>query len=328
MPLSGLLSIVIPCYRSEAYLERTVQELVRFFEPHGPFEIILVNDGSPDRVQAVIDRLAAADPRVRFVEHGLNRGQHGAILRGFSMVRGDVVVTLDDDGQNPPEAGLAVAEALQQRGLDVVYGRFRTTEQNAVRRLASRLNRWMSATILGNRTGIALSNVRAVRGDLARALGKAGSNFPYIDAMVFRATRHIGDVPVEHRRRVEGESTYRLSTLVKLWIAHLTTLSVLPLKLATVGCFGVSVFGLVLGVVQLIRALTLRQAPPGWLSLFCALTFLFSLLFAFLGVVSTYVGRLYVTINARGLDWVRSSSSSGNPVAVAVQEREEHQQQR
>jgi undecaprenyl-phosphate 4-deoxy-4-formamido-L-arabinose transferase len=80
------------------------------------------------------------------------------------------------------------------------------------------------------------------------------------------------------------------------------------------------------GVVQVIRALSLREAPPGWLSLFCALTFLFSLLFAFLGVVSAYVGRLYVNLNARGLDWVRSAS--GDPVAVAVQEGKEHQQQR
>src|SRR5688500_10521109 len=99
-----LLSFVIPVYRSEAYLAATVTELVSVFEPRSAFEVILVNDASPDGVQRVIDRLCASDPRVRSLTLGANVGQHRATLRGLAEARGDIVITLDDDGQNPPSA--------------------------------------------------------------------------------------------------------------------------------------------------------------------------------------------------------------------------------
>jgi undecaprenyl-phosphate 4-deoxy-4-formamido-L-arabinose transferase len=311
---------VIPCYRSQNYLERTVRELVEALEPHGPFEIILVNDGSPDDVQQVIDRLHAQDARIRFLELGGNRGQHAATLKGFGIARGDVVITLDDDGQNPPEAGLAVAEALRTSRLDVVYGRFQTTEQSPMRRLVSRINLWIFKHTMGNRTGVRVSNVRAVRGALARKLGQSEQLYPYIDSMLFRTTRRVGDVPVPHRRRDEGQSTYRIRDLFRLWLSHMSTLTVLPLQLATVGSFAASGLGFLIGMAQLVRSLLEGGAPPGWLSLFCALTFLFSLLFAFLGIVSTYLGRMYVSLNARGQDWVRSSGDGDVGVGVVRSE--------
>jgi len=313
MGFSGLLSVVIPVYRSEKCLERTIREIISCLEPRGRFEIVLVNDGSPDGVQRVIDALCAADARVRGLTLAHNVGQHRAILQGFARARGDVVVTVDDDGQNPPAAALAVAGTLIDRELDVVYGRFQSVEQSLPRRIASKVNRWLSERTLQNRSGIALSNVRAIRGDLARAMGAVESPYPYIDALIFRMTSHIGEVPVEHRPREMGDSSYTLGKLVKLWISHLTSLSVLPLKAAMFGSFAVSALGFLVGIAELTRVLVERRAPAGWLSLFCAVTFLFSVLFLFLGIVSAYLGRMYVSLNERGLVWVRSES--GAPAA-------------
>ena len=328
MGSEGLLSVVIPVYRSEAYLERTVGELVAELAPVRPFEIILVNDGSPDGVQRVIDRLCAADARIRAVTPGHNLGQHRATLLGFSRTRGEVVVTVDDDGQNPPAAALAVAAHLSGRDLDAVYGRFQVVEQSSLRRLASAANTWLSARTIQNRSGVALTNVRALRGDLARALGAVDSPYPYIDAMIFRMASRIEDVPVEHRPRADGGSSYSLGRLLSLWISHLTSLSVLPLKAAMAGSFAVSLLGFLVGVFYLVRVLLERRAPAGWLSLFCAVTFLFSILFLFLGIVSAYLGRMYVALNERGLVWVRSESRSlaaeaapGDPVPARSQTR-------
>jgi undecaprenyl-phosphate 4-deoxy-4-formamido-L-arabinose transferase len=301
-----LLSVVIPVYRSEACLEKTVAELMASLERRGPFEVVLVNDGSPDGVWRVIEALCAKDPRIRGIDLGRNLGQHRATLQGFARVRGDVVVTVDDDGQNPPSAVLAVAQSLIERDLDVVYGRFQTVEQTLPRRIASDLNRRLSACTLQNSSGIAVSNVRALRGDLARALGAVESPYPYIDAMVFRMASRIGEAPVEHRPRGTGASTYTLRMLTRLWVSHLTSLSVLPLKFAIAGSFGVSALGFLIGVIELVRVLVERKAPAGWLSIFCAVTFLFSVLFAFLGIISTYLGRMYVSLNERRLSWVRS----------------------
>lgn len=315
---SEVLSVVIPVYRSEAYVERTVRELVAALEGVVAFEIVLVNDGSPDGVGGVLERLCSEDPRVRCLQLGGNLGQHRATLLGFARTRGDVVVTLDDDGQNPPSAALAVAGALRAGDLDVVYGRFGAVRQSRARRLASRANRWMSAAVLGNRTGIAITNVRAIRGELARAIGATESVHPYIDAMLFRATRRIAEVAVEHRPRDAGASTYGLAALLRLWFSHATTLSALPLKIASAGCFAASGLGFLVGAIQLVRALAEDGAPPGWLSLFCAVTFLFSLLFAFLGIVSAYLGRMYVAMNSRGLVWERRPRAAQLPRARAV----------
>lgn len=310
MPSEALLSVVIPVYRSERCLGDTVRELVSFLAPRVAFEIVLVNDGSPDGVQRVMDSLCAGDPRIRGVSLGHNLGQHRATLVGFARTRGDVVVTVDDDGQNPPAAVLAVAGALVEQDLDAVYGRFETVEQSLPRRVASRANRWLSARTLPNRSGIPISNVRAIRGDLARVLGSIDSPYPYVDAMIFRTATRLGAVPVEHRARASGQSSYTLRKLVTLWISHLTSLTVLPLQLAMVGSFGASLLGFAVGIVELVRALLEGRAPAGWLSLFCAVTFLFSLLFAFLGIVSAYLGRMYVSMNERDLVWIRRDTGA------------------
>ncbi|MFO0571890.1 MAG: glycosyltransferase [Polyangiaceae bacterium] len=298
-------SFVIPVYGSEASLEATVRELVRTLDDGPSFEIVLVEDASPDGVGAIVDELAREDPRIVARHLARNLGQHRATLLGFELARGSVVITLDDDGQNPPSAALAVGRALTERDLDVVYGRFEAVEQGALRRLASGLNRWLTRHTLENRRDIAISNVRALRGDLARQLGRARSPYPYIDALIFRMTARIDEVGVEHRRRALGGSSYSLGKLVALWLSHLTSLSVLPLRVAMFGSFALSALGFLGGVLATIRALVSGGAPLGWLSLFCAITFLFSVLFAFLGIVSAYLGRMYVSLNERGLVYVR-----------------------
>lgn len=211
---------------------------------------------------------------------------------------------------------MAVAEALRDRDLDVVYGRFQSVEQTGMRRLASRVNRWLSRRTIQNWTDVAITNVRAIRGDLARALGAVESPYPYIDALIFRMTRHIGEIPVVQRQRRAGESTYTLGRLVKLWVSHLTSLTILPLQFAMVGSFGVSVLGFVVGVIQVVRVLVERRAPEGWLSLFVSVTFLFSVLFAFLGIISAYLGRMYVSLNERGLVWTRSNHMFAAPAGA------------
>jgi undecaprenyl-phosphate 4-deoxy-4-formamido-L-arabinose transferase len=317
MPVEPLLSVVIPVYRSEAYLAKTVQNLIAYLEPRIAFEVVLVNDGSPDGVAGVIDTLCSADARVRAATLGHNIGQHRATLRGFAMARGEVVVTVDDDGQNPPESAMAVANALWQGNFDVVYGRFESVEQTWSRRLASRANRWLSRRTIQNRNDIAITNVRAIRGDLARALGAVESPYPYIDALIFRMTRHIGETPVAQLPRKEGPSTYTLAGLYKLWVSHLTSLTILPLQVAMIGSFGVSALGFILGVAQTVRVLVERQAPTGWLSLFVTVTFLFSVLFAFMGIISAYLGRMFISLNERGLVWVRSKHATAAPTELA-----------
>ena len=313
MDRKGLVSIVIPVYRSEGFLASTVKEFLEFFEGRRECEIILVNDGSPDGVEQVIAQLCEGDPRVRGVTLGANVGQHRATLRGFQMARGDVVLTVDDDGQNPPEAAMTVLQELERGGLDVVYGRFEIVEQSGGRRLASAFNRWLSRRTMNNSRDIAITNVRAIRGDLARAIGRVESPFPYIDALIFRMTRKIGEVPVPHRREERGNLELHARQIGQpLAVPHDEPDHSAPAIrddriLRCVGCSGFSS-----APVELVLALGRGGAPAGWLSLFVAVTFLFSVLFAFLGIISAYLGRMYVAQNERGLLWVRTEHSDAS----------------
>lgn len=309
MPYQGLLSVVIPVYGSERYLRKFVKELTSFLTHHGNFEILLVNDGSPDNVQREIDAIVEGEPRVRAIELAVNHGQHQATLYGCAQARGDIAVTVDDDGQNPPSAILEVVTALQTRGDDVVYGRFHSPQQTFLRRAMSRLNRWLTKIAIGNTSGVVITNVRAMRGDLARHIGAQNGPFVYIDALIFRSTRHISETLVEHCPRIEGRSSYSLFRLLKLWVSHMTVVSGVPLRFATYVSFGVAGSGFLLGCFQIVRALTLGRAPTGWLSLFSVTTFLFSVLFGFLGVLSTYVARMYIASNTRDLMWERRTKA-------------------
>jgi polyisoprenyl-phosphate glycosyltransferase len=309
MSVPSLLSVVIPCYRSEASVAATVKTLLAELGDWCALEVILVNDGSPDNVQSVIEQLARDDARVQFVELGTNHGQHFATLCGFRVSRGDCVVTVDDDGQNPPSAVKAIVTALMASTHDIVYGSFASTRQSAFRVLGSRMNRFVSKHTIGNHGGISISNVRAIRGDLARAVAQVKSSAPYIDALLWGCTRRIAQVQVEHRPRVEGASTYTLWKLFSLWMSHLTLLTVLPLRFASIGSLTVSIAAFVLATVQFSIAIQIEGRPPGWLSLFLVVTMLFGVLFAFLAIVSTYLGRLYVELNGQQLEWIRSTSA-------------------
>ena len=231
-----------------------------------------------------------------------------------------MVVTIDDDGQNPPSAVLVLARALRERDLDVVYGRFHVVEQSLARRVVSRANRWLSRMTIANDKQLAITNVRAIRGDLARWLGSTDSAYPYIDALLFRATSRIAEAPVDHRPRVRGESNYTFGALARLWLSHVTTLTILPLQVAVVGSFGTSAVGFLhrnrTDVEGIARARRTRGVP----SLFCGMTFLFSILFAFLGIISSYLGRMYVNTNERGLVWERPRPQERSDPAVAPKE--------
>jgi polyisoprenyl-phosphate glycosyltransferase len=303
-----LLSIVIPCFRSAEILENTVNELFFELKDFCPLEVILVNDNSPDTTQEVIQRLCHANSSIHFIENGRNRGQHYATLRGFAATRGDVVVTVDDDGQNPPSSVKLVVETLLARGHDITYGKFATTNQTAFRKFASRLNQWMSKFTLGNTQGLSVTNVRAIVGSLARAITASRATAPYIDVLLWSCATKVSEVLVEQRPRAAGISTYSFWSLMRLWMSHLTLMTIIPLQIASYGSLCVSFFAGCAALFQIGRTLLSGSAPSGWLSLFLSLCFFFGLLFAFLAIAASYLGRIYVEQNRSGIYWARSSS--------------------
>ncbi len=226
------ISIVIPCYRSGAYLERTVGEIraAMAAEPDLRCQIILVNDGSPDDTFEVIKRLCATDRRIVGVDLTRNTGQANARLAGLSFVRGKVAVFMDDDGQHPAD-GIGPLVRRCGEGYHLVYARFPILRETAFRRLAGDVHNCMLTVLAGKPRGLRITSFFAVDAAGIALLRREKRPRPFIGASFFRRTRKITSVPLVHRARTEGSSNYDLKKLVRFWYSMMVA-PYLPRKTA------------------------------------------------------------------------------------------------
>lgn len=293
------ISFVIPCYRSEKTIEAVVTELIERYqerEEQYDYEIILVNDASPDRVWDVIQRLAGNNPNIRGISFSKNFGQHSAVLAGYGRVTGDFVITLDDDGQAPVEAIYEMIDKLNE-GYDVVYGKYPRVKQSVFRIFGSFLNDKMSEVLLGKPKEIEGNSFSAMKRFVIDEMIQYKNAYPYIGGLVFRTTRNIANVTVNQRERQSGTSGYTLFKLINLWMNGFTAFSIKPLRIVT----WLGVLTAVLGFLYMIGILIRRIFHPeillGWTSLVAILLILGGVILFALGMIGEYVGRIYISLN-------------------------------
>ena len=293
------ISFVIPCYRSARTIGGVVAEIRGAMEEHGEcaYEIILVNDCSPDNTADVIKDLARSDSRITAVDLAKNVGQASALLAGFHYVSGDVVMTSDDDGQTPVGRVFEFYEELC-KGFDVVCARYTSRERkSAFRSLGSVLNRRMSDWLIEKPDGVYMAAVFMARRFVTDEMIRYDRPYPYPSGLILRATHKVGNVDVVQRARAEGQSGYTLKKLVKLWMNGFTTFSIKPLRLSAM-C-GLILF--LIGVVTALFALAGKIINPADVIVIRPLVALFlavsGIILIFLGLVGEYIGRIYMCIN-------------------------------
>lgn len=295
-----LVSFVIPCYRSAGTVAAVVDEINRSMAalPEFEHEIVLVNDCSPDNTFDVIRGLALSDKRITAVDLAKNFGQHGAIMAGFSHIRGDYVICLDDDGQTPAdEAGKLLAKL--EEGYDVAYASYGHHKQHSFfRNFGSWLNGKMTEIMLGKPKELSLTSYFAAKRFIIDEMLRYEHCFPYIMGLVLRSTRNICNVPVNHRQRQEGSSGYNLGKLISLWMNGFTSFSIKPLRLATYAGSFTALAGFVYAIIIVIRFFTQHLAPLGWSSTTALLLILGGIILLVLGLVGEYVGRIFMCVNA------------------------------
>lgn len=291
-----MISFVIPCYRSEHSIGNVVDEIRRSFERQD-FEVILVNDCSPDGTIRVIRELCAKYENVRMLSFSKNFGQHSALMAGLRETRGDIVVCLDDDGQTPPaEAGKLIARI--EEGFDVVYARYEDKQHSLFRNFGSRLNNRMSEIMLGKPKNLFMSSYVAMRRFVVDEIVRYENPYPYLGGLVLRTTSSITDVVVEHRKRAEGASGYSLSKLISLWLNGFTSFSIKPLRVATVTGMAFSVLGFIIGIVLIVQKLLDPESIlMGWTSNMAMLLFIGGLVLLVVGLVGEYMGRTFISLN-------------------------------
>ena len=294
------VSFVIPCYRSAQTLPGVVEELQTAMEAmqEYDYEVILVNDCSPDDTFEVIRRLSGENRRIRGINLARNFGQHSALMAGFRYGEGDIVVCLDDDGQTPArEVGKLLAGIRQ--GADVVYAKYNQKHHSGFRNWGSRINERMTRVMLGKPKDLYLSSYFAARRFVIEEVKRYENAYPYVIGLVLRTTGNIVNVEVTHRERAAGESGYTLGKLLALWFNGFTACSVKPLRIATISGALCAMAGFLYGIYTIVKKIFIN--PPGLVTGFSALmsvlVFMGGMLMLMLGLVGEYMGRMYISMN-------------------------------
>lgn len=292
------LSIVIPVYNAEKTIGDLCRTLMSLLVADYRLEIVLINDFSRDGTDAVCKRLQTEFPEtVTYARLSRNFGEHNAVMAGLNQARGDYVVIMDDDFQNPPEeVPRLVAEIL--KGFDVVYSQYPEKNDSVFRNLGSYLNGSMARVILNKPANLYLSSFKAMNRFLVNELITYKTPNPYLDAIILKTTGNIGTVEVRHDLRREGRSGYTLRKLAALWGDMIVSYSLIPLRVLAVIGFILTVLGIYSVADMLIRSLLPQMTDPSELEELTSVTLFFRgfQLFA-IGILGEYVGRIYLKLN-------------------------------
>lgn len=300
-----MYSVVIPVFNSEAIIGSTIDRTVEFFTRQGwAYELILVNDGSTDRSWQVLREKAAENPRVKAFDLLHNYGQHTALFCGLNRSKGDYVITMDDDLQNPPEEIIHLVTKAQE-GHDLVFGRFRQKQHAGYRRLGTRLINTMNQHIFDKPKDLTLSNFRIIRRDVVDRMCAYKTSYPYIPGLALMFSNNPANTWVEHHSRPVGKSNYNLYKILELVMRIVFNYSSLPLRV--VNFTGIFVAGLsfVLGVFYLARAIIVGISVPGWATLIVLLSFLNGLILLMLGMLGEYIVRLLSQVSSPQMYYIQ-----------------------
>ncbi len=307
------VSLIIPVYDEEANLPELLDRVGKVAAELGrSCEIVLVNDGSHDRSLELLRQAATERPRLVVVDLNRNYGQHAAVFAGFEAARGEILVTLDADLQNPPEE-IPKLVAKMEEGYDVVGSVRMAREDTFFRRFASRLVNKLTARIIGGKLHDYGCMLRAYRRPVVEALASSGEVATFIPVLAELFAGRVTEVDVAHRERSHGESKYNLWKLIKLEFDLLTSFSVLPLRATMAIGAGTAALSLLVGAVLLGGRLVMGRewAVSGVFTLFAFLFALLGVMLFAVGMLGEYVGRIYVSVRHRPRYVVREVVRSG-----------------
>lgn len=293
-----LITIAIPCYRSEHNIEAVADEIRSEFSKHEEYDyqIVLVNDGSPDDTFGAIRRICEKDKKVVGVNLSRNFTQANARMAALPYVKGDVLIYMDDDGQHPAE-GIFTLAAKVQEGYDVVFAHLTNKKTSRFKIVTSDLFNALSVKFDVKPKGIKNSAFVALSRFAADQLLTYKSPSPSYSNFLYRVTTKYANVSIEQRKRLSGESGYTLKKLVNLAIESLTNFTVVPLHLMM--GFGASVAGIgfLTAIVLIVKKLVNPAIVMGYTSLMSVILILGGIIMAMIGLVGEYIGRVYMMLS-------------------------------
>lgn len=290
------LSFVIPCYGSEKTIENIINGIIETVGDKNPYEIICVNDCSPDNVYAVLEKLAVKNKNLKVVTLARNFGQHSAIMAGYHNVTGDIIVCLDDDGQTDPKDCYKLINVLDNN-VDIVFAKYPAKRESSFRLFGSFIAKKMGQWLCSIPKSIELNSYFACKRFVIDEIVRYENAYPYLAGLLFRTTKKVINVELPHYEREYGKSGYSLHKLVSLWMNGFTAFSVKPLRVATIVGGFVTGLGFLYAIYTAIKKILNPSVPVGYSSLMCVILFVGGMLMIMLGLIGEYIGRIYICIN-------------------------------
>ena len=303
MKANPTASVVIPVFNEQENLPELLERSLKACRTLlAPFEIILVDDGSRDRSPDMLREAAEKHPgEIIAVLLNRNYGQHSAVMAGFAHVKGDVVITLDADLQNPPEEIPNLYRKLVAEDLDVVAGVRVPREDSLLRKIPS----WMVNRLTQKVTGVEMHDygcmLRAYSARVVRAMLQCTEHSTFIPVLANSFAKRTAEIEVKHAQRSRGASKYNFFRLINLQFDLLTSMTTFPLRLLSYLGAVIAFFGLALGVLILVERFI---QGPGWaaqgvFTLFAILFIFIGAQFVGMGLMGEYIGRIYRDVRAR-----------------------------
>ena len=282
------ISFIIPCYASEGSVGLVIDEIreVVAQKPDFDYQIVAVNDCSPDNVLHVLQDIAARDPKVGVIDLAKNGGRHNALICGCHYATGDYVVFIDDDQQCPADRLWDLMDPLLNGDYDVSIARYRKKTQSGFKNFGSAVNDRVATWLLGKDPNLKFSNFSVMKKFVKDEVIKYTNPYPY-----------LVNVDMEERVRTIGVGHYSFRKSFSLWMNSFTAFSVKPLRMATgIGILW-AILGVLMGLRTVIRKLLNPAIPLGYSSTMAVLLFSTGMIMFMLGLIGEYVGRIYISLN-------------------------------
>lgn len=293
-----LISFVLPCYGSENTISFVVDEIRQVIgqRPEYDYEIIAVNDCSPDNVWSVLQGIAEKDHRVRLIGLAKNMNRPGAVMAGLGRTTGDYIVVMDDDGQCPMDRFWDLLAPVEGE-YDVSMADYPERKQSLFKNFGTLVNKKMTEYILDRPKNLQFTNFMVMRRYIAKEICKYTNPYPYMTGLILRTTRRITCVPMEERSRYSGSSNFTFGKMLSLWMNGLTAFSIKPLRIATVAGAVFAIVGFLYGLYTVIMKLINPAISAGYSSLMAAMLLIGGILMLMLGMTGEYIGRIYISLN-------------------------------
>ena len=288
----SLYSVVVPVYNSEHTLYELYERVSKVFDEtlHEEFEMILVDDGSKDHSYEVMEELHDKDNRVKIIQQARNFGQHPALLCGFKYVKGDFIITMDDDLQHPPEEIPKLVKVMNERDdVDVIIAKYEGRQHNIIRRMGTWVSVYATSKMLKKPRDLEITSFRLIRRFIVDAIVKMDVHLPQIGNLLVQTSNRIINVPVHHDARKYGKSGYSFKRLAKDLIYDITTNSAFPL--IVVRDLGITSFviSVVLALFYLIRYFAYGVSVEGWTTLVLFMLAYNGVILLSIGIIGEYM---------------------------------------